>query len=331
MFLKFYFLVFELFIIFKCTHSFDEEKESNLRRKHFKNTKPIENYKQNPQKTDLLIKNWNNSSFDVKNLTFQFLDTSDQIMFCLIDPINNFTIFKNSQKLFGYWKLTINSKDYTKNKQMLKYTKRTNIHLLLSNESLIELIKLSANNFNFQLFEFLYFTIRADLELSINLITDTIGIRGKNIPVNDHEITAQFNTVRFLIKNNINVIPGFIKSIFGYFIFTLNIKLVKYIIDEFEIDVNEQSYGIPHWFRIIFYLTYPDTPNIERAIHMFEFLLNNGADLNIKSHYGNSITFEIIKYIPDIQIRNRLFKIIHLKHCERNQISFKKNSICRIQ
>ena len=234
---------------------------------------------------------WKHLPYEIKHLIVSFLCISDKIIFYNSDPKNKYNIFKHSNGIFSYWTTIIKAGDVIKNRNMMRYSKLTNIHLGLVESKLIRLIRLSIYKFDYKTFMFLFDNV-IKKPLFYELLTMIICYYEK--PKNDFEINSQLKIIKYLLVNiDTEFTDDLYKIIYRLLFYHINafsLPLLDYLIKSFQIDVNKHFIGVPLWFRVIgMHINIITNRILKNDTEQIKIFFKNGADINAIDCKGDDV------------------------------------------
>ena len=260
------------------------------------------------QKSLLLIKTDYENSINNSNLTKiteMFSKTSSKDFI-----IKNLNIKSQNIKL---WAIAINKKDLN----LLNLLKSFDIEIKLSNLEIIKIIQKFKSVDYLEIIEFLFDYIFLNEDIAYNFLFKIL--HNLTTPNNENEQYAQFNIIYYLISNYEKPLI-LLKSNIRFVIRTLNINLVKFVIEEYKININELVADRTNLQWVIDTLNNNNPPpNTQFAYEVFDYLLISGADIKLLNNEGRDI-YHSIKQLNNQQTRETLRNII-LQNMHINTIS----------
>ena len=278
--------------------------ESFLQRKYnwytfnrFMDTKELPLFSQTSKETNknvqnsFLIKQYD-SAIETNNITIikEMLSTEEGIDF-IIEKC------KTEQENQNLWILVITSNDIDTLKQM----KFINIELNFTNDELIFIVKSFLSVDYYETYEFLIGNIK-DLtnDIAYDLVFNILYYL--QTPLTTKQQNSQFIIIKKLFEYP--WVVKYLKFNFHDVILSLNIELVGFVINEFDVDVNKLFRGLTVLQLVVEYLVdYPNSNKNEFAYKMFDYLLLIGVDLNKTDDNKNDIYF-YINQIEEENIKN---------------------------
>ena len=345
--------ILKIAFIFTCFVNFvisaDLNRKPELSTNDFVDNKNIINnyspgfdvYLKNQPTFDLV----DNSQFKpMEEIVLSYLNKNERFDY-LVDKFVNFNdhfnIFKNNIELFEYWKDLINSKDFIKNQNMIKYAYKINTIYFLTNQQILNLLSISNENFLFDSFK---------LFLQVEQLTDELQDISQHLfdlkpffnnePFNDHEKTSQLKIVKLMLKTNPKTTKNYLKSNFYSVIKSFNLLLVEFIVNKDVINVNEfdgddlveDELNNPNWFNAIWVLfnIKEDSKthlHIDYLVKVFKVCLSKVINVNQKDKMGRNIKAFIKRYInndPRILLSLIEGNLINIRKRSRAKISTRK-------
>ena len=219
----------------------------------------------------------------------------------------------NSTENQRLWNLTIQHNDI----KLLRGLNKTGIKMNLLTLELVDIIKSFNSVDYYQTFEFLFDYIRLDNLIAYELIHTVIyDLKTPNTIEQQNSQFAIYNKLTKLGSVKVNVSHNF-----DDVIESLNIPLVAFYINVFNIDINELFTGSSVLQWVVNYLINHPNKNNNFAYKMFQYLLTIGADIN-KRNWRNLDINNNINKITDSAIKMKLNEII-----QNHQVIIKLNII----
>ena len=277
--------------------------------------------------TDYLdLESFENLKIVEKTLNKPFLSFQNEnefIKFCNIQIANKTTI--NLKRILS----TEEGKEYVLNKLLDKKTKQ-NMWLLalklsdwdlmtilntipidfnFTHNEYLDILMITSENFDFEYFSFFLNHKCLNENESVKVLESALGVTSLIMPETDIEIAEQLKIIKLLLKRNNNLIKE-LATHFYIVIYTLNLPLVKYLINTLKIDINIKNKGTPIFFRVIYHFRRNCIVNVNEAIKMFKYLLQSGANVFEVDFNGLDIYATIKLVIKSIKIQNRFFSVL---------------------
>ena len=176
----------------------------------------------------------------------------------------------------------------------------------LSNDELVSIVKAIRSVDYYETIEFLidnHIVLDDDIDLMF------LFLYHLRTPTTKKQQQIQFKIIKKLIQYP--KARNCLKSGFYYVIKSLNVQLVDFCINEFDIDIDID--GLLNGYSVLQlvcgYLNKYPNKNIEFAYEMFDYLISIGADLN-KTDNNNKNVFYYLNLITNQTIKNKLNEII---------------------
>ena len=198
----------------------------------------------------------------------------------------------------NYWEFSIKEFD-------LKHLKTLKIEL--SNEDLVKTIKTLKSVDYYEKIKFLLSFVKFDENIQNDLLVFILSCL--TTPENEQQKNIQFEIVRFLANKKSKLIKTTFLTNFNLIIQTLNIPLIAFIINDYEININKLVQGRTNLNWVIINLINYPTNNINLVYETFTYLLINGADIKQENYLGADI-FELIMYIKTPTISQTFIDIL---------------------
>ena len=226
-----------------------------------------------------------------------------------------FRVFHSQHEFYWYWICMISKNNKcdnemineSKNNEMLKYAKATNILVFVSNDRLDHLAGSFNSLYYYQTIEFVLNYIKLNDDIAVNLMFSVLFCL--TIPTTKEQQNSQFKIIKKLIiypKAMIYLNDNL------YFVFkSLNIPLVDFCIKEFDIKINELIDGYSVLHILMKYVYKHTNKNNELVYEMLEYLLKSGADIKTRVNFD---FYCYVKCLNNTTIKNKLIEItkIHL-------------------
>ena len=159
-----------------------------------------------------------------------------------IDNLSDFFANKTQPQLYYYLVNLINSKDFYQSLKSIEYLRK--IPLNFSRNKKTYLLKLSALNFNYQLFNLFL----VDLILKENEMNDLLeNVIFYNKCTNECEENAQFIIIKLLILKHEKYTKHWLNNRFNFVIKTFNYLLIEHLVNYSIVDINSMVYGTPNY------------------------------------------------------------------------------------
>ena len=241
----------------------------------------------------------------IKTLSFKVvqlivLNCEISLRFEFYEICKKLKIFNNNKEIIEYWIDNNNKADMKNNQEMIKYSKESNITIELSNDEIYRIISLITSVDYYETMLYLFCFIKTDERKASRCLK--IILIYMTTPHNKKQQKIQLRIIKKIIKDYPEIKNRLaLQGEFYYFIITLNIPLLDFVIEEFEMSINKLCYKSIHW---IFYCLneYPKK-NIQLVFEMFDYLLSIGADINyIDEEEGN--IYNEIDHLKDKHVYN---------------------------
>ena len=254
-----------------------------------------------------------NNNKNVKNMTFNYKELNI-----------NYFINKNNSKFIKALLLTKQGVYFIKNLnnteniklwmfaiqlndiQLLRGLNSTGITIHMPRNKLVRIIKTFRLVDYYETFEFLLNYITLNDKIATSLLR--LVLYPLTTPNNKKQQHMQFNIIKKLVEFPSAIVE--LKMNLLQVIETLNIPLVDYFINKYNIKINELFNGdtILQW--IVYYMIIFYNKNVKFAYELFDHLLSKEAiDVYTKNTDGNDVYF-YIRIIPNKTIANNFIEII---------------------
>ena len=249
-------------------------------------------------KESLMIRNKYKTAFLTNNTETikEMLSTKTELLF-IIEKCSDY--YENKM----LWKLASQNKDIS----LLRKIKSKGIQMNLSSYELVEIIYSFDSVDYYETFEFLLGFIKLNDDFFEELIE--FGMYELRTPTTKEQQNSQFEIYKKLIKYK--DVENRLKDGFLFFIESLNIPLVDFVIKELDYKNNEEGLEIIYeGLFVIVVIVLNRVKNKEFALEMFDHLLSiNKKDINTRQEDGTTILYWI-EQINDQTIKDKLLEII---------------------